>query len=275
MSFDVDTWLTEIRQHIQRGYQDGSMVNILCSNPYEVETPVTSLLKMKNPTPAKISMGWESFDNSSSITTKTVEPARLLHTANLQNVWYMRDEVDLSHYWYRVGHNIAMQEYQHIINSMAACAVKICSFDSEQFEVDQIEKGVNSVSGPGIFPYDLVVNRKDIKKMRTIGDLIPLRQLPENSVPEQLRSNHFLGMIKWLRAYDAPFLQRSAVIFDKQDIQVVTADLSLTFEKRRHSVRARSGGPFVDVSKYCTSEPLMDEAVSIINLKGKEVENSI
>jgi len=267
MVIGSDSWIKDICDKTENGYDKWDMCKRLSSDPYITEQPVHNLLKMDRPIVASISLRGDSFYDASEIKTKYVEPQRCGIKINLFKVKDELEILDRSNYWHQVGKHLALQEYSCIINSMIKNAEVLQEYSTNEVEIDQIKFAANKISKYGIFPYDVVMNNKDIWKIKSSNGITPIRNIPESYISTSERGPHFNGLISYLKVHDAPFLDKTAVVFDKNEIQIATTKIQVEYEKGRRYRNSGLVGPFVYVEKTCTSEPILNSAVSVVKLK--------
>lgn len=252
-------WLDEFTRHINEGYESHRIDRIVSGHAYEQEEPQRRILHYSTPMRGGVQVG--EVLNFTNVTFREVPLYNVGVHIDMEK-WSTEPSRwgGMDHFMWSVGARVAERQYGSIFKSL--CDYVGTNFDSEHVEKltnNDLRRARDHLDSLGIFGDTFIVSYKYLENFRARNEIWNSWDVPTGYVPEELRGRFFVGIISVLRTYRKYFLDDKAVIFRRDDIMSYTTLLNVSFDREPPTK--------LIIEKWCSSAPIVDESVVVINIK--------
>ncbi len=155
------------------------------------------------------------------------------------------------------GIDMAEREYRAVVESIRDDASNTFNHTSAQLTEDQITEATDQFTH-GMYPWDMVVDKRICHDIMSSDRFLSRRVLDTTNISHP-NGSRFIGKYGWMNVFEAPYLEKQCIIFDKHEVHVIKTETECSFD--------RDVNPeWFSVSKQVTSGAVIRDAVVVIDL---------
>jgi hypothetical protein len=246
-------WLEEFKTEIKKGYENATMATALSEHAHkELDKEPTTLPKIERE--PRTLMGFEGVQMvEMKFTFRNVKPLDAGFVLNLGE-WSKNPEgMDMDMFMNDLGKDVAMREYEIIVNGMKNCTGTTNTIKAKQkgkLSIDDIREAQSHTEG---YADSVIMNHQQEAEFLISG------QIRFSFVPKERRGYKYCGMIGDVKVYGANFTKDFALVFDRSEIIFASTPLEIAFDNMDNPKQ-------LILHKMCVAAPMSDQAVAKIEL---------
>lgn len=256
-----EDWLKEFRAKIEEGYETQRMDKRLAGFAHEHEKPVKRLWKYDQPITAQTMVAGQPIIVAPSPTYRNVEAFQVGIRIDLSQ-WNFKDPiVGSDSYMFGIGSRVAENEYHAIVKGISDNAGNVIKTKKKgelsKLDLKEAQAWIGSYGNE--YAETVIVPLEQKTKWLIQEELWLPHKIPTGYLPEKERGMFFSGWINGVNVYWMRFLKDFALIYAKRKAIICNTPMKIYYDNPKRPKE-------LFVSKWCSSAPILDQAVVKITL---------